>query len=287
MPMASLGDRRLRRRVGRVWRRTLHCRSASALKRLRGFFRTRGDPNDWRQVEDNAVRAASTAADHPRPYAHRHPRAGAERGGEISRPAPVELDALATRVLLDESNGPSASSTSRASGSTGRTPIPANAAGERRQARASREVILAGGAFNTPQLLMLSGIGPREDLSATASRTRVDLPASVGTCRTATRSRRQSDGLTIGRCWRERDSPRAIRSTPVAGRADGRLRDQRRGLAVITRSKQRIASRSVLLRRCSASFSGYFPGYSQANRRAAELFELGVLKAHTATARAR
>ena len=39
-----------------------------------------------------------------------------------------------------------------------------------------REVILAGGAFNTPQLLKLSGIGPREELERFGIRCRVDLP---------------------------------------------------------------------------------------------------------------
>lgn len=34
----------------------------------------------------------------------------------------------------------------------------------RDEVRVSREVILAGGAFNSPQLLMLSGVGPREQL---------------------------------------------------------------------------------------------------------------------------
>ena len=36
--------------------------------------------------------------------------------------------------------------------------------GQAHQVRADREVVLAGGAYNSPQLLMLSGIGPADDL---------------------------------------------------------------------------------------------------------------------------
>jgi len=46
----------------------------------------------------------------------------------------------------------------------------------RRQSTARREVILAAGAFNTPQLLLLSGIGPRAQLAQFGVATIVDLP---------------------------------------------------------------------------------------------------------------
>ena len=44
------------------------------------------------------------------------------------------------------------------------------------QARAAREVLLCGGAFNSPQLLLLSGIGPAAELGALGIDVRVDLP---------------------------------------------------------------------------------------------------------------
>ena len=48
--------------------------------------------------------------------------------------------------------------------------------GQAHEARASREVLLCGGVINTPQLLMLSGIGPAEELKAHAIPVQVDLP---------------------------------------------------------------------------------------------------------------
>jgi choline dehydrogenase len=44
------------------------------------------------------------------------------------------------------------------------------------QAFADREVILAGGTFNSPQLLMLSGIGPARELESAGVRVAHDLP---------------------------------------------------------------------------------------------------------------
>ena len=48
--------------------------------------------------------------------------------------------------------------------------------GRRMQVQARREVILSGGAYNSPQLLMLSGIGPARDLAALGIEPVLDLP---------------------------------------------------------------------------------------------------------------
>ena len=48
--------------------------------------------------------------------------------------------------------------------------------GKTEQERASREVILCGGAINSPQLLLLSGIGPAEHLKALGIDVVADLP---------------------------------------------------------------------------------------------------------------
>ncbi|KVD89730.1 glucose-methanol-choline oxidoreductase [Burkholderia stagnalis] len=48
--------------------------------------------------------------------------------------------------------------------------------GEVRTLRARREIVLAAGAFQTPQLLMLSGVGPAAELARVGIRTLADLP---------------------------------------------------------------------------------------------------------------
>ena len=73
----------------------------------------------------------------------------------------VETDAYATRVLM---------SGARATG------IEYEQGGKTKTATADGEVILAGGAFNSPQLLMLSGIGPAEHLKQHGIKAIADLP---------------------------------------------------------------------------------------------------------------
>ncbi|QPE04742.1 GMC family oxidoreductase N-terminal domain-containing protein [Microbacterium schleiferi] len=56
------------------------------------------------------------------------------------------------------------------------TGVYVDVAGTTRHARARHEVILCGGAINTPQTLMLSGIGPADHLTGLGIRALVDAP---------------------------------------------------------------------------------------------------------------
>ena len=80
----------------------------------------------------------------------------------MSRPnLKVETNALTTRVLIEHG---------RAVG------VEYEQDGQLVQARAGGEVLLAGGAFNSPQVLMLSGIGATEELEASGVRVAHELP---------------------------------------------------------------------------------------------------------------
>ncbi len=88
----------------------------------------------------------------------------------------VELNTLATKVIF---NGKQAVGVEARQGAFLYKASPLSTASrpyEKRCFRAAREVIVAGGAFNSPQLLMLSGIGAAEELKALGIEVVVDLP---------------------------------------------------------------------------------------------------------------
>jgi choline dehydrogenase len=80
----------------------------------------------------------------------------------------VQTGALASRIELQDDGG-----TTRATGVTFRQ------SGAEHTVHARREVLLCGGSVNSPQLLMLSGIGPASHLAEVGIDARVDL-AGVG-----------------------------------------------------------------------------------------------------------
>jgi choline dehydrogenase-like flavoprotein len=142
---------------------------------LRWLWRSGFDPNDWRLVKEDAggVRYLPLTTKN-------HARMGTrERLLDIAQREPsklrIQLHALVTKILFDESN--------RAIGveyAEGRHLYRASSVstldgGPIVQAFATHEVILAGGTFNTPQLLMLSGIGPEEELARHGIAVRVNL----------------------------------------------------------------------------------------------------------------
>jgi choline dehydrogenase len=92
----------------------------------------------------------------------------------------VETGALTHRVLLE--NG-------RAIG------VELEQGGQMRRVLAAREVILCGGAFNSPQLLLLSGVGPADELAAVGIRPLHDLPG-VG--------KNLQDHASLGAIWAAR-----------------------------------------------------------------------------------
>lgn len=148
-------------------------RPLSPLEGLGSFV----DPNDW-QAQTRALQGLWQI---PLSTANGRRSAVRERVRAVERACPgrlvVRTHALAARVVLDRSGAATGVDyldeahvyrADPASRPAAGPPVP-------RRVLASREVILAAGAFNSPQLLMLSGIGPRAELSRHGIPVRVDL----------------------------------------------------------------------------------------------------------------
>jgi choline dehydrogenase-like flavoprotein len=251
--------------------------------RLLDLVEAKADPNDWRLVGENAVGVRYV------PLATRgHARMGArERVLETAQKYPdrlhVELDALVTRVLLDQNNRATGVEYLKGERLYRAHGQPATAEGELRQAQATREVILCGGAFNTPQLLMLSGIGPRDVLEPLGIPLKVELPG-VG--------KNLQDRYEVGVVNRMSFERWNVLEGVTFSHGDQAYRDwaeKREGLytsngAVLAAIFKSQAERPLPDLFCFALvglFGGYFPGYSSLAVTKPNYLTWAILKAHT------
>jgi choline dehydrogenase len=247
------------------------------------------DPNDWR-----AVSAAAEGMVFVPLHMNRGTRTGtreyvravmARCQGNLR----LELDALVSRVLFDADrravgveyfSGPRLY---RASA----YPASGAEAGERREIRVRREVVLAAGVFNSPQILMLSGIGPRAELERHGIAPLVDLPgvgqnlqdryeisvvselaAELDVARGATLRppSPEAPDPSLRRWWFDRTGPYATNG--VVG-------------ALVKKSRPALATPDLFVFGVVGDFHGYYPGYSRDLVADHRHFTWTVLKAHT------
>jgi choline dehydrogenase len=253
------------------------------VERVHWFLKSGLDPNDWRLVRTNAsgIRYLPLATGG-------HARAGTrERVLEVSRRHPdrlkIVLNALATRVLFDGEKRAigveylRGERLYRASGNPNPAPV------QPTSIYASREVILSGGAFNTPQLLMLSGVGPSSELKKHQIPLLLDLPG-VG--------RNLQDRYEIAvtnrmkfKMWDAYKGAHFSTSDPQYKE----WKTWRRGiyatngavLSLFRRSPVAGGVPDLFCMSLLASFSGYYPSYSRAVAEKLNYLSWVVLKGHT------
>ena len=194
----------------------------------------------------------------------------------------IELNALATQVMLDSDNRAIGVEYLKGAALYRAHKQPSQAHGERRRVLARREVILAGGAFNTPQLLMLSGIGDPDALSRVGVKPRINLPG-VG--------RNLQDRYEVGivhrmaRPWDALKGARFDAGDPQyaewAAERSGMYISNGAALAVIRRSSRRAKAPDQFCMALMARFCGYYPGYSRALGQHTDYLTWAILKAHT------
>ena len=262
---------------------------AALFGRIGRFFKgvlTRFDPNDWRNVVKRREGIMLT----PLAIAAGRRNGTREHLNAVRRELPdkltIELHALATRVVFE---GDTAVGVEYLKGARlyRADPRASGDAGAPRTVRARREVILAGGAFNTPQLLKLSGVGPRAELERFGIPVVADLPG-VG--------ENLHDRYEVGVISELRADFALTRDATFRAPGPGEEPDpayrawlRGRGpyttngvtIAIAKKSTRRRKEPDLYVFGIPGSFKGYYPGYARDTIKHRNLFTWVVLKAHT------
>ncbi|HEX8163968.1 MAG TPA: GMC family oxidoreductase [Pyrinomonadaceae bacterium] len=203
----------------------------------------------------------------------------------------IKKNALAARVLFEGKRAVGVEYIDRAHvyradpAAAASTPDPS--ALPRLKVFARREIVLAGGAFNTPQLLMLSGIGPREQLQKFGIPVLVESEGvganlqdryEVGVV-----SRFEADfALTKNGKFAppDDDTPDELlaeweKGGPSVYASNGAL------IGIIKKSDKWLKDPDLFIFGLPANFRGYKKGYSKELERHRNLFTWAILKART------
>jgi choline dehydrogenase len=281
VPSEAFEDEELLQTVIRsVW--TLIENEPRPRRMIRRLLRGEADPNDRRRLGERAEGLCYAPL-----TTNGHQRLGTrERLKEVAARYPerlkIELNALATRVIFD--------SNYRAVGVEylkGEQLYRAHRSavvgpGELHELRAAREVILAGGAFNTPQLLMLSGIGPTEILEKYGIQVLVPL-AGVG--------RNLQDRYEVAIVHKMARPFSSLRGAKFdkqdpqyqrwADRREGMYISNGAATAFVRRSTPQLFDPDLFCMALLGRFAGYYPGYSADLRDRLDYLTFAILKAHT------
>lgn len=205
-------------------------------------------------------------------------------------PLDVRMNCHVTKVTFDETTTPP-----RATGVQfldgqylyKASPKSRGATGTPGSATASREVIVAGGTYNSPQLLKLSGVGPKEELEQFDIPVVVDLPG-VGTnlqdhYEINVQGKAPSDFSALNGCtFGEGGSDPCVDrwNAPVLG---NRGIYASPGLGATMFHKSTVAEKDefdLFVFGGPVNFRGYFPGYAYNATSEHDWFTWAILKAH-------
>jgi choline dehydrogenase len=246
------------------------------------------DPNDWRSVTSKGREGVCLT-----PLAtHKGVRNGPRElllatADETKGRLRIQTGALASRIVFD---GKRAVAVEYLAGNklyrASRNPS-AELAPTKVTVQARFEIILCGGAFNSPQLLMLSGVGDPDELRAFGITPVIYLPG-VG--------KNMQDRYEVGIVSQMAQPFQLLKGATFKGPSAGVPPDaaylewqQGKGvytsngatIAVTKRSNQQKVDPDLFIFGLPSYFKGYFPGYSNALQHYENMFTWAILKAHT------